>query len=628
MRIVRVRGAGFGALKSFDVDLSCRGLVLVLGENRDSEAASSNGSGKSTLLRLVPWALFGVDPAGGRVDAMVNQTTGELAVTVDLVDRAADDDSDGNAEVFSVSRGRVSGRPWCKVTSGVDADGKEIVLAEGADAVEHWATRAMGAGYDAFVATSLYTAGGASFLRAGDADRKALFRRLLPALDRLDQLSAAAASRKAEMRSKGNDARLRVQSTLQDAARRDKESEDALVRSREWLAAQARTISSLETTTNTPVPADAARDPRLAELEAADVDGEFTKAGELLRLAEQAATLAASAEQRAASEAAATRAEVAKLEAANKAKDCVTCGQPMPQKAVADLSWALVKGRGVLHDQDKVAQSRKEGRAAADGEVRTARVRASAASAILRELSSLRQADAGRASARATHEEKARAARKRIEEERAVKDPHAETIALRKGEADAARVRAVKLGKLVDLCDRESGIAAFWERGFGREGLQSLMLDGALAELQRDANGYLETLSDGDLALTISATSETKAGHARERIDVALRVEGVDGVPPSRGQETKVSVALTLALMDVASRRAGVTPGLLMVDEALDGLDGAGRQRVVDLLRSLRGKRETILVVSHDDAIPEAFESVITVVKEHGVAHVVDGASA
>jgi len=62
------------------------------------------------------------------------------------------------------------------------------------------------------------------------------------------------------------------------------------------------------------------------------------------------------------------------------------------------------------------------------------------------------------------------------------------------------------------------------------------------------------------------------------------------------------------------------------MDEVLDGLDAAGKSRVMDLLRKLRETKSSIYVVSHDSGLAELFESQITIVKEGGVARVeVDG---
>jgi ABC-type multidrug transport system ATPase subunit len=59
---------------------------------------------------------------------------------------------------------------------------------------------------------------------------------------------------------------------------------------------------------------------------------------------------------------------------------------------------------------------------------------------------------------------------------------------------------------------------------------------------------------------------------------------------------------------------------ILCLDECLDGLDSEGRQRVVDLLQSLRKERESIFLISHDPDLAETFERTLIVVKENGVS--------
>ena len=84
-----------------------------------------------------------------------------------------------------------------------------------------------------------------------------------------------------------------------------------------------------------------------------------------------------------------------------------------------------------------------------------------------------------------------------------------------------------------------------------------------------------------------------------------------------------MAVAGDLALMSLAAANLPRAPSLLLMDEALDGLDSEGRARVIEVLRRLRGKRGSIFVVSHEPMMAEVFERAITVRKEGGVASLI-----
>jgi DNA repair exonuclease SbcCD ATPase subunit len=59
---------------------------------------------------------------------------------------------------------------------------------------------------------------------------------------------------------------------------------------------------------------------------------------------------------------------------------------------------------------------------------------------------------------------------------------------------------------------------------------------------------------------------------------------------------------------------------ILLMDEVLDGLDVEGRRRVVQLLRELRSRKETVMVISHEADLLDEFEQVFLVSKRDGVS--------
>jgi DNA repair exonuclease SbcCD ATPase subunit len=162
----------------------------------------------------------------------------------------------------------------------------------------------------------------------------------------------------------------------------------------------------------------------------------------------------------------------------------------------------------------------------------------------------------------------------------------------------------------------------FWVRGFSPTGLPSFLLDSVMPYLTERANHYLDALADGDIQMGFSTQRELKSakGEFRDEIDISWIIEGKEGYPPSGGQFKKMEIATDLALMDLAATREGGHLDLLCLDECLDGLDGEGRTRIIQLLQGLRKSRSTIYVISHDPGVAEAFERAAVVVKQDGVA--------
>lgn len=166
----------------------------------------------------------------------------------------------------------------------------------------------------------------------------------------------------------------------------------------------------------------------------------------------------------------------------------------------------------------------------------------------------------------------------------------------------------------------EKYLYEFWVEGFGNTGVPSYMLDAIVDELAIDANAYLDILSDGDLQVSFDTQTTLKSGEMRDRFAVVVDVEKAGNVRPSGGQWRKIEIACDLALMDLVARRERASIDMLVLDECLDGLDAEGQARVVELLTHLRTKRQSIFVITHATALPDVFESVVTVTKLDGVA--------
>ena len=162
---------------------------------------------------------------------------------------------------------------------------------------------------------------------------------------------------------------------------------------------------------------------------------------------------------------------------------------------------------------------------------------------------------------------------------------------------------------------------------FGRQGIQSYVLETALSDLGERIDGYLNELSAGHLSLGVSAISEKKSGGFSEKMSFNPMVRTKDGTMVSRkyrqlsgGQQRRMALSVALAFADFSCSRSGVVPNVLILDEVLQFLDGEGRRRVLDILHSL--ERESVMLVSHDGELAGSFDVVDTVILEDDVARV------
>lgn len=162
---------------------------------------------------------------------------------------------------------------------------------------------------------------------------------------------------------------------------------------------------------------------------------------------------------------------------------------------------------------------------------------------------------------------------------------------------------------------------------FGRQGIQSYVLETALSDLGERIDVYLNDLSAGHLSLGVSAVSEKKSGGFSEKMSFNPMVRTKDGTMVSRkyrqlsgGQQRRMALSVALAFADFSCSRSGIMPNVLILDEVLQFLDGEGRRRVLEILSKLQ--RESVMLVSHDSELAGSFDVVDTVILENDVARV------
>ena len=194
--------------------------------------------------------------------------------------------------------------------------------------------------------------------------------------------------------------------------------------------------------------------------------------------------------------------------------------------------------------------------------------------------------------------------------------------------------------------DRLSATLAELAVAMGPRGVQTFLLQNAVALLQSTAQSYLNELSDGSLRLELDLD-------AGDRISRRALVRDADGLYRERplaalsgGQWRRCSLSLALGFAELVARRGQLRTNLLVLDEPLTHLDRSGRAEVGRTLRrlirrssennaadqdeALAGRHSlssfsvsTIIMILQDlaaEELEEAFDCMDEVVKEHGTS--------
>ncbi|MDZ4246822.1 MAG: SMC family ATPase [Dehalococcoidia bacterium] len=155
-------------------------------------------------------------------------------------------------------------------------------------------------------------------------------------------------------------------------------------------------------------------------------------------------------------------------------------------------------------------------------------------------------------------------------------------------------------------------------RCFGKKGIQAMLIETAIPEIEDEANLLLGRLTENRLNLKIE-TQRAKKGSAGsdETLDIKISDElGTrDYALFSGGEAFRINFALRLALSRLLARRAGAPMPTLIIDEGFGTQDREGRDRLVQIIDAIQEDFEKIIVITHIEEVKEAFPVRIEVVK-------------
>ena len=151
----------------------------------------------------------------------------------------------------------------------------------------------------------------------------------------------------------------------------------------------------------------------------------------------------------------------------------------------------------------------------------------------------------------------------------------------------------------------------WWVGALGTRGFRNFLVERALPVLEERGNAYLQAMSDGRLAVSISPTTTTSKGKDVEGINVLVRnVRGVDAYEDdSAGERRLADLSLTLALFDLAMDAGGGRGlGYLVLDEGLDPLDSQNAKRALEVIADTAKRQgdRLVQVISHSDRVRSA----------------------
>lgn len=190
--------------------------------------------------------------------------------------------------------------------------------------------------------------------------------------------------------------------------------------------------------------------------------------------------------------------------------------------------------------------------------------------------------------------------------------------------AKAERERLEKLDKekrdletRIRTSHREQDMYDTLAEALGPRGVQALIVENAVPEIQQEANRILARLTGNRTRVAFESLREKKTGGLIETLDIKIGDElGMrDYELYSGGEAFRTDLAIRIALSRLLARRAGTRLQTLVIDEGFGTQDAEGLESMVEAIRDIADEFEKIIVVTHLDSLKDAFPVRIEVTK-------------
>ncbi|WP_208345206.1 AAA family ATPase, partial [Aetokthonos hydrillicola] len=161
-------------------------------------------------------------------------------------------------------------------------------------------------------------------------------------------------------------------------------------------------------------------------------------------------------------------------------------------------------------------------------------------------------------------------------------------------------------------------------QAFGKNGIQALMIENVLPQLEVETNQLLARLSANQLHVQFVTQKAGRHGKSTKKnvklIDtLEILIADARGTRAyetySGGEAFRINFAIRLALAKLLAQRSGAALQLLIIDEGFGTQDAEGCDRLIAAINAIASDFACILTVTHMPSLKEAFQARIEVDK-------------
>jgi exonuclease SbcC len=178
-------------------------------------------------------------------------------------------------------------------------------------------------------------------------------------------------------------------------------------------------------------------------------------------------------------------------------------------------------------------------------------------------------------------------------------------------------IRKKEKEELLGQAAKEEGIYKELAKAFGKGGIQALLIEMALPEIEVEANKLLTRMTDNRMHVKFETQKETKRGNVIETLDITISDElGTRNYEMfSGGEAFRINFAIRIALSKLLAKRAGTPLRTLIIDEGFGTQDSTGLEKLKEAITSVQDDFDKIIVITHIEELRDAFPTRIDVIK-------------
>ncbi|BAY24457.1 exonuclease SbcC [Calothrix sp. NIES-2100] len=211
--------------------------------------------------------------------------------------------------------------------------------------------------------------------------------------------------------------------------------------------------------------------------------------------------------------------------------------------------------------------------------------------------------------------------RRRLLDEQLAKLGRLEQLAV---QLEALQVQYEQQQQQLLSCKQQQRVYQELAQAFGKNGIQALMIENVLPQLEAETNQLLSRLSANQLHVQFITQKAGRNGKSTKKnvklidtLDILIAdARGTRAYETySGGEAFRINFAIRLALAKLLAQRAGAALQLLIVDEGFGTQDAEGCDRLIAAINAIASDFACILTVTHMPHLKEAFQARIEVNK-------------